>query len=402
MALLITRTQLPRTRYCFGILAGLLLLSPLAAQSPEYRPPPPPVNNTTVEVRLRYLVAPDVNFTGLGTVPFSEDYRTENNPFLGTTREINYDDGFLSQDFIESSLVEGGVESGLERVPSSNNQATAFFGYNNPEQVDPAAPDTLIFHRYASGAVPDEEYSADAEGSLGWEINYTKYLALNRKLGFTVGFSFNGFDSRFREEIDAGLYVQEFRHRMADGADVPDLPEPVTDDEGNVTQAPFVGDLVREEGEIVDLLEWAATAESEELIEGGAVVDSRMDMRSSFYNFKAGPTYNLSVGNRFGMQLGAGVSAIYFSGTFSAYEILNNPAGGENPSRSLTTTDSTEWQVGGYVDASAYYQLTQRVSVFSGMQMHSGSSYKQANEDRFAEVDISSQIYVHAGFGIRF
>jgi hypothetical protein len=114
----------------------------------------------------------------------------------------------------------------------------------------------------------------------------------------------------------------------------------------------------------------------------------------------------MSLGKSFAMQFGLGVSAIYFDGQFSAYEVLQNPVEGEgegiNPSRGLTTTEDSEWQVGGYVDASAYYYFSERVSLFSGMQVQSGSTYSQQNEEREVSVDFSSQIYVHAGVGIRF
>jgi len=238
---------------------------------------------------------------------------------------------------------------------------------------------------------------------MGWELNYTKYINRRRNLGIQVGFSFNGFDSRFNDSIDADLYIQEFRHQMADGVDVPDLPDPIENDDGTITQDPYQGDRFREAVESGDLLEWLAVEETEELIPAGATVDSRADLRSSVFNFRAGPTYALAFGQRFAFNLGAGVTALYFSGRFSAYEILMiDPAGGENPSRGLTTTEDAEWQVGGYVDANAYYYLTERVNLFSGMQVQSGSTYTQLNEEREASVDFSSQVYVHAGMGIRF
>ena len=70
--------------------------------------------------------------------------------------------------------------------------------------------------------------------------------------------------------------------------------------------------------------------------------------------------------------------------------------------RPMVTSEEAEWQVGGYLDASAYYSLTERISMFSGMQVQSGSSYSQNNEERMATVDFSSQVYVHAGMGVKF
>ncbi|MEY3001603.1 MAG: hypothetical protein RL648_1817, partial [Verrucomicrobiota bacterium] len=255
---------------------------------------------------------------------------------------------------------------------------------------------------YASQNDPLESFSGRSSGSLGWELNYTKFLNSKRNLGLQVGFAFTGFDSRFRDSIDADLYVQEFRHRMADGAVVPDLPDPLVDADGNETQEGYQGEVVREDVAIGDLLEWAASEQSDELLLDGAVVESQADLRSSLYNFRAGPTYTTNLFNKVALQLGAGVSALYYAGQLSAYEMLQNPAGGANPSRGLTTTQSEEWQVGGYLDASASYQFTDRVNLFSGMQLQSGSTYTQENEERRANVDFSSQVYVHAGIGIRF
>jgi hypothetical protein len=386
---------------CGGAMAILASATVGHGQSPRYVPPPPPTKNVSFELRLRYLIQPDVSFSGLGSIPLRDQYESEGNIFLGTERLIAYEDGYISQDYIQASLVDGGAE-GTDRIPSPNTAASSNFGYRNASQVDPNDPSVLIFHRYASQNDPLESFSGRSSGSLGWELNYTKFLNSKRNLGLQVGFAFTGFDSRFRDSIDADLYVQEFRHRMADGAVVPDLPDPLVDADGNETQEGYQGEVVREDVAIGDLLEWAASEQSDELLLDGAVVESQADLRSSLYNFRAGPTYTTNLFNKVALQLGAGVSALYYAGQLSAYEMLQNPAGGANPSRGLTTTQSEEWQVGGYLDASASYQFTERVNLFSGMQLQSGSTYTQENEERRANVDFSSQVYVHAGIGIRF
>jgi hypothetical protein len=384
------------------VTGGLLGIGSQAlAQSPSYIPPPPPNKNVQFELRLRYLIAPDISFSGLGSVPLGTNLEGSNNILLGTERFIDYDDGYLRQDYISTTLVTGGND-GSERIPSTNTDATSNFAYTDPAQVDPADPTALLFHRYAAVGDPASEFAGASDGAFGWELSYTKYINRKRNLGIQVGFSFSGFDSGFNKSIDADLYIQEFKHNMANGADVPDLPDPIENDDGTTTQDPYVGDAVREDVASGDLLEWIASEESEELIADGAVVDSKADLRSSVYNFRAGPKYNLALGQSFAFSVGLGVSAIYYSGEFSAYEILQNPTEGINPSRGLSTTNDSEWQVGGYVDASAYYNISERISLFSGLQVQSGSSYTQQNEEREVNVDFSSQVYVHAGLGIRF
>ena len=217
---------------------GILVIPSIAlAQAPKYVPPPPPTKHATLELRLRYLLSPSIEFANFGSIPMRDAYTSENNIFTGEERVIAYDDGELRQDYIQATLVEGGVEGG-DLVPSPNTDATSAFGYANEGQVDPDDPGALLFHRYAAMAPADAILEGSASGSMGWELNYTKYINQRRNLGLQVGFSFQGFDSRFNDAIDADLYVQECKHRMADGAVVPDLPDPIENEDGTHTQEP--------------------------------------------------------------------------------------------------------------------------------------------------------------------
>ena len=46
----------------------------LWAQQPRYVAPPPPTKHTQFQLRLRYMMPPDVGFTGLGSVAFLDSY----------------------------------------------------------------------------------------------------------------------------------------------------------------------------------------------------------------------------------------------------------------------------------------------------------------------------------------
>lgn len=384
-----------------AVLAALVLTSSALAQAPKYVSPPPPTKHVALELRLRYLMPPDIAFSGLGAIPFSTLYETPGNLIDGTERAIQYDDGYINQDYIPVDLIEGSTET--QFMPSDDADGTSSFYYQNPDQVDrDLDPNTLMFHRYASNLDPTEEFEGSGSGSLGWELNYTKFVNRRRNLGIQVGFSFNGFDSRFNDSIEADLYVQTFKHTMADGVEVPVLEEVVNDDE-SITYIPYTGAKVHEEDADVDRINWLTSEEmSEQILEGGALIDTRNDLRSSMYNFRAGPTYAVEMGKAFAFQIGAGFSAQYVNGRFSTFEMLSNTNAMEAARRPMVTSEEAEWQVGGYLDASAYYSLTERISMFSGMQVQSGSSYSQNNQERMATVDFSSQVYVHAGMGVKF
>lgn len=376
-----------------------ILLTPLAGQQPRYEPPPPPTRNYEVDIRVRYLLKPDVVFRGMGNIPFAASYETENNLFLGTERSIRYDDGFLAQDYINQQLIEGSDLTQL--VESPNAAATANFAVANPNQLPADDPNAILFHRYAAIGDADREYKADFSGSLNWEINYTRYLNSKRRFGLQVGFGVTGFDSTMRESVSADLYIREYRHLIAQGVR-PELPAPVENADGSTSQPPYTGLRGRDEVDSGNLLEWASSELSEEVVLDGATVDSIADLRSSIYNFRMGPVYNARLFQRMSVQVGAGVSAIFYSGTFGAYEFLNNAEGTSNPSRALSVTEDNEWQVGGYIDANARYRLNTWVDFVSGVQVHSGSTYLQRNEEREVNVDFRSHMYIHAGFGVKF
>ena len=99
---------------------GMLFLPGLSlAQAPKYVPPPPPTKHVSLELRLRYLISPDIQFSNLGTIPFRDSYESPNNIFTGQERLISYDDGELRQDYISATLIEGGI-SGGDVTPSPN------------------------------------------------------------------------------------------------------------------------------------------------------------------------------------------------------------------------------------------------------------------------------------------
>ncbi len=382
-------------------LSTFLVSTGVIAQAPKYVPPPPPTKHITLQLRLRYLIAPDIAFSGLGNIPYNEPFTISGNLIEGTERSIIYDDGYLTQDYMEADIIDDSL--GSEFLPSDNSNATSAFNYQNPDQVDRELdPTTLMFHRYAATLDPSVEFEGSGNGSLGWELSYTKFINPRRNLGIQVGFSFNGFDSRFHDSIQADLYTITYKHQMADGMEVPELQE-VTDEDGNVSYIPYTGDNVLDPDGENKLLEWLTSEEAtEELLEGGATVDTRADLRSSVYNFRAGPTYTVDMGELFSFQVGAGVSAQFVNGRFSTFEILSNTTAVNAPRQPMNTTEEAEWQVGGYLDANAAYNLTERVSWFSGMQVQTGSTYSQANEERFATVDFSNQIFIHTGVGIKF
>lgn len=363
----------------------------MEAQAPTYRRPPPPSRDSVFEMRVRYMFSPEVAFQGLGNVPFREDYVVPGDPFTGAERQITYDNGGLRQDYHQIR-----AEDGSSVLNPTTDGFTNAFRYENPGQIRDGGA-ALAFERYSSVATPDTRFDGKASGSMGWELGYTRFINRSRNLGFQVGFSFNGFDSSFNNIVDADLIIQEFIHHFAAGQTAPDLPPP--NDDG--TQPPYQGSNIRPE-EGGSQISFTPSEMSERLEEDAARVRSQMEMRSAMYTFRAGPTYSAAFGQRINLNIGAGLSAVYYDGQFMALETLENADGGTLASRPRSMTDEQTLQLSGYVDANAAYFLNERVSLFSGLQYQSGGDHNQRNAEREVNVDFRSQIYVHTGIGIRF
>jgi len=401
------------------VLAGLLAVASTTvtwAQAGDptliYRRPDPPALKSEVKITTRWMMAPDVTFSGLGSVtgPSIEDRTTDGTSVIdGTERLIRYDDGQVGQDYEAIELIAGSGQTSF--IPIQDG-ATSRFGLTSNDQLiygDGGAVTGVAYHTYSSAADPDVVYGASASSGASWEIAYARYFGAKRNLGFEVGFAFSGFDADFSEQITADLIEQEFVHDVVSGEI--DLLTPVTDADGapvldeynQPSYTPVVGDRVREDGEpLIDLNPNPDLGSDPVTIEDGALVEQNVDLRSAFYVFRAGTTYELDLSARWAVNLGLGVTATYVDTDFTVEEVLIGPSGASNISTGRLLASDSEWIMGGYVDASASYQFSERVSFFSGLQYLAADDFQSANEQRTADVEFKSQVHVQAGFGIKF
>lgn len=373
-----------------------LMPTAVDAQAPEYRRPPPPTQDAVFDIRARYMFSPDVSFSGLGNMPPRADYALPNDPISGNNRSIRYEDGQILQDYtvIETS----GADS--VAVPTSDGY-TGNFVYTNEDQIrDNGA--ALAYQRLTAVGDPSREFVGNADSSIGWEMSYIRYLDRSRNLGLQIAFSFNGFDSSFNSLINSDLVVQEFIHRFKEGQTAPDLPTSGEGDE-KITN-PYEGEAIRPGDGSGTQISFNPDDPNPEptVVEDGARIRALMEMRSAIYTFRAGPTYKYSIGQRINLNLGAGLSAIYYTGQFAALEQLENDNGELLATRPRTMTEESTTIFGPYLDASAAYYFNQRVSVFSGLQYQGGSDYRQRAGEREVRIDLKNQMYLQTGLGIRF
>lgn len=343
---------------------------------------------------MRYMFAPDVSFQGLGNIPFDNNYVSPGDPLTGAARQIEYDNGSINQDYYAIQ-----TDGGTVFVPTSDNISGAF-SYESADQIR-AGGNALAYHLNGAQSSSDIRYAGDAAASMGWELSYTRYLNSSRSLGLQIAFSFNGFDSSYNNLITADKLTREFIHNFQPGQQAPALPPSGEGSDGSTQQPPYLGSFIRPESGGTQL-DFNPSEINDDLAADAAQVRSQMELRSSIYTFRMGPSYKLTVGQRLNFNVGAGISAIYYDGEFAANETLLNTEGGEVARRTRVVDDDSTFQIGAYLDANAAYFLNQRVNIFSGVQYQGSSDYTQKNAEREVNVDFRSQIYLHTGIGVRF
>lgn len=357
------------------------------------RPPPPPRKNE-IEIGARYLLSPDIFVRGLGEIPFNVFAEPETNVLLGTERTLRYDDGVIRQDYVAREVIGG--DGQLETLPTSD-EVSSNFGFLDADQLrglDDGGTG-VAFRRFAS-SIGDEAHAHEVgnSGSVGWEMRYRRFIDTSTRFALQVGFGFNGFDSSFDDTIQADLRVAEDIFRLL-GA-LPDVDE----DEGQA----FLGERIRTEEST--LIQWSPENDDplEFTVDDGATVRSTVDFRSSVVSLRFGPTYDMDLFGRMSLSFGAGVATGLYSSKFSVFETMEIDDVLFAPTRERVITSDKDFFYAGYIDAGASYRINERVRFFSSVQYQGagGEHTHRGRDERVVEVDLDTQIYVNAGFGIRF
>jgi len=319
-----------------------------------------------------------------------------------------YNDGYVQQDYTSSTTPR-------ERTRDGNTGNIRFYSDDQVVEGEDGSKD-LVFHTFGAEGT-GEQYEADASGAGGFELGYNRFLSQKRRFGWEVGIGFNGFDSDYKDAVNSSLYGTKYVHDVVNG----DPAIPTTDDDDDdstpeVPDPPYTGDTSRPT-DADDLADYVlinldpnvggdgtpgSTMTAEELSQYTATVDSDMRFRSSMFTLRFGPTYNMELGHRFSLSMGAGVSTMYYSGDLDAIEYLNIEELGTIATTGLRKESDNEVLFGGYVQTTAAYQINERVNFYSGFQYQSSGNFEMQGEKYNVDVDMGSQMFVKTGFGVAF
>ncbi len=84
-------------------------------------------------------------------------------------------------------------------------------------------------------------------------------------------------------------------------------------------------------------------------------------LSTTFHNFRVGPAFNIDLGKRLSLQLGAGYDSLY-----AHVEWTYASTSAATPNGSNATLKQSKWRPGVYTELLAFYQLTKHIQVFLG------------------------------------
>lgn len=374
-----------------AFLLGALLLGlngNLSAQNRFILRAPQELKNE-FSVSFRVMSPVDVTFSGIGNI---------SGP--------NSDQGFFSNGLVRPDST---YDSAGEQTVVFDDK-TSFWQFAQQRQVGnlndagefvPAYNGSFLQMTHYSGRALEAGISNEESGmGLGNEFQYIRYFGQGRRFGILIAFGYSGMDA-----IGTGEYSAELQRT--------DYLFPTSD---NLSEAPgnpglFTGTFQRPriptpQNPLILISTEPSLSIPQDAISEGVTASGNWEMKAGIYTLRLGGIYNLRLGRRFEAQFGIGVSGLLMSTNFSSTETINAPEGSlldgaRSPSVFLENT-SEDMSVGGWVDASARYLISNRVNAFAGFQYQTGDDYTHSAEDRTLDLKTDSLMSVKAGFGFSF
>jgi len=413
------------------VLAGIVtsLSGQATKAAPAYIRPPVPKELGEFSISLRYTPAPSIRFGNLGNIDIQDPiFRDLFQP------PINDPEGRTASEKV-AIFNDGFVIAGYTDSPNNPNTGTAtgyfvYLGDSSTTGVSNVSADRtkLLLHQYGTTGGAGIFYEADVSDNMGWEIAYTRFLSEKRKFGIDFGFSFDGFNTSYDDTVQRNLLSQEWLYQASGGKRIPYNFQIKKNADGSIKYIaiiPSANTTINGDGAVVDVDPIGGTEQDPEVVTGGIVdVKETLLFRSAMYNFRVGPTYRLKLGDSFALSLGIGLMVRYLDVEFASTEQLvihdqsglydevtigkiesvaddYDPEGEGKVINRKTLTQEGSWVVGAYVDASARYLFTDRMSLFSGLQYQTGSTYSQTAGSAKVDMDLDL-ISIKTGFGIKF
>lgn len=324
----------------------------------------------------------DVSFSELGNVTGLQDVVDE-----GT--------GLTSYNFINGNVIESSTESSL-----TSNYAFVYDPFYTTAGEDGYVDSATLFRfqSRSTGTNANEDL-----GSVGWEIgfDYDGGRFGKIKWGISGGLAINAFDAKHTASFESDLYRET--------ADIDLSGTEITYVEGDT----YVGG---DEGPVIDIdTDYTPNPDGyepvqQEIFQNGqivvvdvpAMIDGSYEIDGILGSFHIGPIVEVPLGRKLKIQAGGGLSATYFSSTFTSDQTITNAGvvGGYNE---LLIGDAEGWLIGQYGELNVIYQFNERMNVYFGIQFQQSDNYQHLLESGVsAEVSTESWFLMHGGMNVQY
>ena len=271
-------------------------------------------------------------------------------------------------------------DDGFVRVDGSGNRGglTWNWGYQSAAQI--AGNDTVLMH--ATAAPANLASSAQSDPQWGGEFFYKRRLARQSwgAWGVETALGYVDLDTWDSQTLTGNAVVTTDSYPL--GGLIP-------------PQAPYAGSLTGPGVLIGDSPTRTVTA-----LAAGQVVSGRRELEGSLYNVRLGPYLTWPLGDRFSVQLGAGLAVGVVSGEFSFTEKL--AASGTVLATRTGSSDRTDALWGGYAGVQFTYRLAKHVEAFAGAQFQYLQDFKVQAGAKEAELGLGETVFVTTGVQFRF
>lgn len=282
----------------------------------------------------------------------------------GTGPGLNheYDDGYVRRD--ESDNFGG---------------QTQYWGYENAGQDNGGS---ILFHNSsASGIGAEREIECDPQ--YGLDVIYSRELGRirNGRWGFEAGFSWTPIVLRDQHSYSGSVQRIEDAYSYTPGTIPPTAPY-----EGKFNEPGFV---------LND-----TPTRSVSTIPGGALVTGSHELDADLFGLRLGPFLEMPIGKKCSLYLSGGLALGGVSSEFSWHESVAIAGAGTLSGGGQGRKGDV--LAGYYLGAKFNVELSERATVYAGVQYQNLGEFSHRENGRRAVLDLSQSIFFSIGVGYAF
>lgn len=350
-----------------------------------------------VYLGYRFAFNVSVDFSGLGSLPSPGSTGPADNSIV--TEDRLYSDGGWRVD-----------ESG-----NADDSTIDYFWISNEVNAD-FANQLVTLNSYA--AEGDGTASGDADGGYGWEVLYSRDLGDPRERfnwGVLAGFSFDSLEADI-QQTNASRIISETGTFI-----IPPFTGGNTGPTGGGTDDSTTGSATTEDNGFDSRRSDSPPATPAQRQSTGTrdltgEVEGNYEFEAAFFHLRTGVFAQLDIVGGLGVEVAAGAVVIFAASDFrstTTIAAINDEAGDPLPqgyvdsllrvTEITNAEESEEFLFGGFVDLNLFYEVTERVTIYTGVQyLGVGSFDHELENGERAEVDLGGSLQIRSGLGFTF